>query len=107
MFLTVTINDEYHRLEVPDAIVDSAGEFFRKLDADMNGGWRMGREFIENPDLTQRCQIVADRLLTALEGNHRERALLFAAYLLARLPRDTRVAIDTAGEAQRTIFYPA
>jgi hypothetical protein len=105
MILTVTVNDSQQRLNVPDEVVDGAGDFFRKLDADMDCGWRMSREFVAHPDLTQRCQIVADRLLTALEGGHRERATLFAAYILARLPRVTRVAIDAGGEVQRTSFH--
>lgn len=107
MILTFTVNEQRQRLVVPDEVVEGAGDFFRKLDEDMDRGWRMSREFVENPDLTQRCQIVADRLLTALEGNHRERAILFAAYILARLPNVARVDIDTGGEIQHTSFHPA
>jgi hypothetical protein len=107
MILTITINDRHLRLQVPDEVVDGAGEFFRRLDTDMDRGWRMSREFVENPDLTQRCQIVADRLLTAIESNKRESASLLAGYILARMPHVVRVDIDTGGEMQRTRFHPA
>ena len=36
------------------------------MDQDMDAGWQMSRDWVDNPSREQRCQIVADKLLTAL-----------------------------------------
>jgi hypothetical protein len=102
MILNVYLDDNLHPIEVPDDILDEAEEFFRKMDQDMDKGWQMGREWVENPDETNRCQIVADRLLTALEAGDKPMLLLMAGYILSRFPHVTRLDIDTSGEMQNT-----
>jgi hypothetical protein len=79
-----------------------AEEFFRKLDVDMDHGWQMGPEFIENPDKLQRCQIAANKLLTSLSGANETMVMLMAGYILKRLPGVAGVRIDTGGEMLHT-----
>ena len=45
-----------------------AEAFFQKMDRDMDQGWQMSRDFIENPDRTQRAQIAAHRLMLAMSA---------------------------------------
>lgn len=91
-------------LEVEPTMLADAEAFFARMDRDMDGGWRMGPEWIERPDRVQRCQIAADKLLGALSTANENLALLMAGYILKRLPNVTGVQIDTAGEPLSTEF---
>jgi len=100
MNITVEFDDKSYALDVPAALTDEAADFFDKMDSDMNCGWQMSRWWVPEPDLTQRCQIVADKLLTALQKNNTEAALLMCAYILHKKPSTKRIRINTDGEIQ-------
>lgn len=105
MNITVEIDDKSYPLNVPDTLAGEAQAFFDKMDADMNGGWQMSRWWVPDPDQTQRCQIVADKLLTAMQQENDEFALLMVAYILHHKPGTRRIRINTAGEIQGNEFY--
>lgn len=108
MILTAYINDKIYELDVPaDMLGDEGESFYRKMDADMDKGWQMSRDFVENPDRVQRCQVAADRILTAISNDDSVMALLMAGYILTRLPGVTAVNIDTMGEMMETMFFDA
>ncbi|MHB8534046.1 MAG: hypothetical protein ACYDBW_01205 [Sulfuricaulis sp.] len=102
MKLNVFVDERQYAVDVPPTMMLEAEEFFAKIDRDMDHGWQMGPEFIENPDKIQRCQIVANKLLTSLSGANETMIMLMAAYILKRLPGVTGVRIDTAGEMLHT-----
>ncbi|MGA7979713.1 MAG: hypothetical protein WCA32_05735 [Chromatiaceae bacterium] len=104
MILKAIIDDQEYTLNVPDAVVDQGEEIFAKLDRDMDNGWQMSREWVQNPDRLQRCQIAADKLLTALENQNHKTGVLMAGYILSRLPEVDAVEIDIHGEIQNTTF---
>ncbi len=91
-------------VEVPDDMMQDAEEFFAKMDTDMDKGWQMSREWIENPNTEQRCQIAADRMLTAIMQENDNTKMLMAGYILSRMPKATDVRIDTSGEISGTEF---
>jgi hypothetical protein len=107
MLLNVIADDQSVDLDVPPALLTEARDFFDRMDGDMDAGWQMGREWIERPDHHQRCQIAADKLLTALENQNRKLAMMMAAYILARLENVSGVDIDTTGEMLGTQFIIA
>jgi len=102
MKLNVIVDERACVVDVPSHMFRDAEEFFQKMDHDMNHGWQMGPEFIENPDKVQRCQIAANKLLTSLSAANETMATLMAGYILKRLPGVTGVRIDTAGEMLHT-----
>jgi hypothetical protein len=104
MILKALVEDQEYSLNVPDSILSDADGFCTKLDADMDNGWQMSREWVAAPTLEQRCQIVADKLLTALEKENHKVGLLMAAYLLKRLPNLEAVELDVQGEMQNNSF---
>lgn len=104
MILKAIIDDRIYELNVPDVLLQEAQPFFDQLDRDMDRGWQMSREWIANPDRLQRCQIVADKLLTALETANDKLGRLMAGYILARLPGVESVELDIQGEIQNTQF---
>jgi hypothetical protein len=104
MKLNVIVDQRTFPIEVPPALLHEAEEFFRKIDQDMDHGWQMGPEFIENPDSVQRCQIAANKLLVSLSGANETMVKLMAGYILKRLPGVVGVRIDTTGEMLNTEF---
>ncbi len=98
MKLNVVVDDRIYSIEVPPDMLREAEEFFQKIDRDMNRGWQMGPEFIENPDKVQRCQIAADKLLVSLSTANETLSMLMAGYILKHLPGVTGVRVDTGGE---------
>ena len=104
MNVTVEFDDKSYTLDVPAGLAAEATEFFEKMDRDMNCGWQMSRWWVPDPDANQRCQIVADKLLTAMQANNEEFALLMCAYILRQKPGTRRIRINTDGEIQGNDF---
>lgn len=100
--LNVTLHDKTYAVQVPDEMIADAEGFFRKMDRDMDRGWQMSRDFIENPDRTQRAQIAAHRLMLAMSAGKDAMVQLMAGYILKRLPGVTGVVVDTDGEMLNT-----
>jgi len=104
MILTAHINDTVYNFDVPQEMLDEGESFFSKIDADMDNGYQMSREFVDNPGRKERCQIVADRILDALSENNKTLALLLCAYIIDRMPGVTVVHVDTEGDINNTRF---
>lgn len=102
MRFKVIVGDQVYAVEVPEALLGEAAEFHAKLDHDMDRGWQMSREFVARPDRLQRCQIVADKLLTGIMNGNDAVAMLMAGYIVLRMPGTIGVDIDAAGEMQNT-----
>jgi hypothetical protein len=102
MKLNVIVDDRALAVDVPPHLLHEAEDFYRTMDRDMDHGWQMGPEFIENPDKVQRCQIAANKLLTSLSAANETMITLMAGYILKRLPGVTGVRIDTGGEMLHT-----
>jgi len=102
--LTIEFNDKCYGLNVPKSLVAEAQDFFEKMDMDMAGGWQMSRWWVPDPDQTQRCQIVADKLLTAMTKQDEPYAILMCAYILRAKPETRRIQINTDGEIQGNEF---
>ncbi len=104
MRLDVIVEDQVFPVEVPEDLLAEAEAFFQRMDADMDRGWQVGREWVERPDTVVRCQIAADRLLTALHTDNEAMKVMMAAYILARMPGTRAVHVDTAGNPLDTEF---
>jgi len=102
MILKVVVEDQVYPVTVPDSIVSDAEDFFSKLDSDMDRGWQMSRDWVDSPSLEQRCQIVGDKMLTAMHNDNERLMVLLAAYVLNRVPGVTAIRIDTNGEMLET-----
>ncbi len=104
MILKLSIAGDDLSIDVPDSVLTEGEEFFAHMDCDIDRGWQMGRQYVDNPSMTQRCQIAADRLLTALSHDNQSTKLLMAGYILSRMPTIDRVVIDHTGNMQDTEF---
>ena len=98
MQLRIQINDTTQDIEVPQFMLDEGEDFFTQIDSDLNRGYQMSREWVDNPDQEQRCQIVADKILTALSNGNQKSGTLMAAYILKRMPHIREVHMNIEGD---------
>ena len=104
MQLNLIIDDWSMNLEITDEYLQKMQDSFDKMDRDMDQGRRLGQQFVKKPDQKQRCQIAADKLLSALESNNEIMSLLMGGYIASRMPGVKQVIIDNNGEPQHTEF---
>ena len=104
MILKVFLEDQVFPVEVPEYIVNEADEFFDMLDRDMDKGWQMSHIWVEKPDRAQRCQVVADRLLTALQNDDQKLGVMMSAYILRRMPGTNEVHLSTSGDMNEHVI---
>ena len=105
MQINVEIDDKSYPLDVPETLSFEAVDFFEKMDSDMNCGWQMSRWWVPDPDTHQRCQIVADKLLTAMQKDNLPMAQMMCAYILSKKPATRRIRLNIEGEIQGNEFF--
>ena len=98
MQLKVMLDDQTYNITVPSFILEEGEEYFKKMDADLDQGYQMSRTWVENPDTRQRCQIAADKLMTALHHDRQQLGEMMAGYILSRMPGITQVKMDLSGD---------
>ena len=103
--LTILIGEEERHVTLSSEMIADAEHTLSRMDRDMDKGWQLGRRFIEHPGTIERCQIAADRLLTALHTQNEASMSLMSAYILSRLKDVQSVNLNTEGEADETLFY--
>ena len=100
--LNVVVDGQMYAINVEEDVILSGSSLFNKMDEDMNKGWTLGKDFVESLNVTERCQVVADKLLTALEDGNEQMKTMMAAYILSRVPNIMTMHIDNTGEIQET-----
>ena len=104
MKLNVYVNELMKQVDVPKDMLQDAQAIYAKIDQDLDRGWQMSREWVDKLDTLQRCKVVADRLLTAIENNNEPSTMLMAGYIMTRMPRVKTVHIATDGDINQTQF---
>jgi hypothetical protein len=102
MKIRITINDKSREIDVPEDVMSDGKSFFDKMDKDMDRGWQMGTDYVDQPNQMQRCQIAADKILDAIGTENETLLKLMAGYILDRVPDTAELIIDTSGEVQNT-----
>ena len=104
MQLNLIIDDWSMDLEIPEGYLETMRDSFDRMDKDMDKGWQIGPKWVRNPDARQRCQLVAGKLLTALETHNEGLALMMGGYIVSRMKGIKQVIIDNTGEPEETVF---
>lgn len=102
MKLNVYIGDFTKQVEVPDDMLADAKHIFAKMDKDMDQGWQMSQAWVDKLDNRQRCQAVADRLLTAIDNENEAMTMLMAGYIITTMPGIKGIHISTDGDMTQT-----
>jgi len=95
MNFNITIDEESYTLEVNDGLMQELKNFHSDMDAEYDKGIQLGRYWIESPDLEQRCQLTADKVVSAI---HQENIRLFylnASYILTKFPNLKSVTVSS------------
>ncbi len=104
MKLNITVDGETDAFSIPDNMIAEARDFFDKLDADMDKGWQMSRDWVQKPTPDQRCQIAADKILSAMESDNKKLLMLMVAYILYKKPGIQGIHIATNGDMTETVL---
>ncbi len=104
MILKIVIEENIYSVEIPKDVTRDGETFFAKLETDMDKGWQMNREWVENPSILQRCQIVSDRIADAINNENETLTCLLAGFIVSRMPQVKEIHIDTDGEMAETRF---
>ena len=107
MILNVFLEDQIYPIEIPEYIVSEAEECFSFLDKDMDKGWQMSQIWVESPDTHQRCQIVADKLLTAMSNDDQKTGVMLSAYILNRMPGTNELHLSVTGDMTEHVLSGA
>ncbi len=102
MKLNIIVDGRTNAFEVPDELLLDAKDFFGKLNADMNKGWQMSRDWVEMPNTLQRCQIAASKILIAIDTDNEKLLMMMAAYILHTMPGVKTINIDVTGDMNET-----
>ncbi len=104
MQLNVFIGEQLVELDIPEQWLATAEGYFEKMDVDFERGCQMGRVWLQHPTVEQRCRIVTDRLVTAIENRNEPMIGMMAGYLLKRMAGlgGVRAAVD--GDLEETEF---
>ena len=98
MQFEIYFEEEHFAVEVDEQDITNGQPFFSQMDKEMDGGCRMGPEFIHEPDIMQRSQVVAERLMLAIEQRNETMARAMASYIAWRIPNIRELHVDTTGE---------
>ncbi|MDH5408955.1 MAG: hypothetical protein OEZ33_08845 [Gammaproteobacteria bacterium] len=102
MVLNVIVGEQPTQIDVPEFLLSDAIELFNNMDIDMDKGWQMSRIWVDELTDIQRCQVVADRLLTAMESENENMKLMMAGYILYKMPEIKNIFIDSEGDMTAT-----
>jgi len=102
--LKVLMDGNVYSISITSEISDEGEPFFSKMDQDMDKGWMMSREWVENPTQIQRCQIAADRLVDSIHSENETLTHLMVGYILTRMENVQEVHINTDGDMMETQF---
>ena len=104
MVLTVSFDDQTHKIDISSEILEHGRKFFAQMDLDMDAGWKIGPEFFEQLDSQARAKVAASRLLIAIENKNQSMIEAMAGYIVSRIPKVSHIYIDTSGEPLKTEF---
>lgn len=97
--LTIYINNEsvieYDRNK---RLPGKQREYLDKMDTDMDAGFQLGDEQIDNPDDKARAKFVAMTLINSIEADNEQMIVATCAYLALRQTGLTEVRATAEGE---------
>ncbi|RLJ15744.1 hypothetical protein DJ030_17885 [bacterium endosymbiont of Escarpia laminata] len=105
MRLNLIIGEYSLDMEIQDGYLETMTDSFGKMDQDMSQGVQLGQQWVENPSQLQRCQVAADKLLSAIENHNETLAMLTGGYIVSHLSSIKQVKINTEGEPAETEFH--
>ncbi|MDH5425045.1 MAG: hypothetical protein OEY29_08640 [Gammaproteobacteria bacterium] len=104
MKLKIYVEDRVEEFEIPGQLVEQGEDFFNKMDADLDKGWQMSHVWVDKPNQLQRCQIAADKMMSAIHNENEKMFMLMGAYILKNKPGTEEIHLDNTGEIHTIDF---
>lgn len=95
MQFNITIDQELFTLDIPEGVFVEAKTFITDMDAEFDRGLQLGRYWIDAPTDDQRCQVAANKIITALHQEDVRSFYLMAAYVLTKFPTLKMIIVDS------------
>ncbi|QYZ65316.1 MAG: hypothetical protein OI74_04670 [Gammaproteobacteria bacterium (ex Lamellibrachia satsuma)] len=105
MLLNLIIGEYSMDMEIQENYLETMTDSFDKMDQDMSQGVQLGQQWVEKPTQLQRCQVAADKLLSAIENHNETLAMLTGGYIASHLSGIKQIKINTDGEPAGTEFH--
>ena len=95
MNFNITIDEESYTLEVKDKLMLELKDMHHEMDAEYDKGLQLGRYWIEAPTLEQRCQLTANKVVSAIHQEDIRQFYLTASYILSKFPNLKQVTVSS------------
>jgi len=95
MNFNINIDEESYTLEVKDELMQELKNVHTDMDAEYDKGLQLGRYWIESPTLEQRCQLTANKVVSAIHQENVRNFYLNASYILSKFPELKRVTVSS------------
>jgi len=95
MNFNITIDEESYTLEVKEELMQELSDTHKEMDAEYDRGLQLGRYWVESPTLEQRCQLTADKIVSAIHQENIRLFYIMAAYILSKFPDLKQVTVSS------------
>lgn len=95
MNFNITIDEASYTLEVKDELMRELQGVIDDMDEAYDKGMQLGRYWVDSPDIEQRCQFSADKVVSALHREDSRQFYIMAAYILSKYPQLKRVTVSS------------
>jgi len=95
MNFNITIDEESYTLEVNEGLMQELKSVHDEMDAEYDRGLQLGRYWIEAPNLEQRCQLTANKVVSAIHQENIRQFYTMASYILSKFPDLKRVTVSS------------
>lgn len=95
MNFNITIDEESYTLEVTDQLMQELQDIIKDMDVEYDKGIQLGRYWIDSPTIEQRCQLTADKVVSAVHREDVRQFYIMAAYILSKYPNLKRVTVSS------------
>jgi hypothetical protein len=95
MNFNITIDEESYTLEVKEELMQELQGTHNEMDAEYDKGLQLGRYWVEAPTLEQRCQLTANKVVSAIHQENIRQFYVMASYILSKFPELKRVTVSS------------
>lgn len=95
MIFNITIDEQSYTLELTAVLMQELQSTHQEMDNDYDKGLQLGRYWIDEPSDEQRCQYVADKVVSAIHQENIRQFYLMSSYILHKHPNLKMVTVSS------------
>ena len=95
MNFNINIDEESYTLEVTDELMQELQDAHKDMDDEYDRGIQLGRYWIDSPTLEQRCQLTANKVVSAIHQENIRQFYVTASYILSKFPNLKQVTVSS------------